>query len=74
MERPLAVIVLRAGHTLDTESLRKHVEAKFAKWWIPDDFVQVDALPRTGTGKIKKAELRQQFAGLLTTELAHRSP
>ncbi len=65
MERPLALIVLRADHTLDADALRRHIEDRFAKWWVPDAFVQVESLPRTGTGKIRKNELRSQFTDYL---------
>jgi non-ribosomal peptide synthetase component E (peptide arylation enzyme) len=33
-----------------------------ADWWIPNDVAFVDEMPHTATGKIKKIELRQQFA------------
>jgi len=37
-------------------------EGKVAKWWIPTDVEFVTELPHTATGKIKKIELRKQFA------------
>jgi fatty-acyl-CoA synthase len=33
-----------------------------ADWWIPNDAVFVEQLPHTATGKVKKIELREQFA------------
>jgi fatty-acyl-CoA synthase len=39
-----------------------YLEGKIAKWWMPDDVVFVDEIPHTATGKIKKIELRKQFA------------
>ena len=36
-------------------------EGKVAKWWLPDAIEFVDDLPHTGTGKIQKVALRQQF-------------
>jgi len=35
---------------------------KVAKWWLPDAVEFVDELPHTGTGKISKKDLREQFA------------
>jgi fatty-acyl-CoA synthase len=29
-----------------------------AKWWLPDEFVVVATLPKTGTGKLSKTALR----------------
>ena len=34
---------------------------QFAKFWLPDAFEFVDAIPRTSAGKFKKSELREQF-------------
>jgi fatty-acyl-CoA synthase len=33
-----------------------------AEWWIPDDVVFVESLPHTATGKVVKAQLREQYA------------
>ena len=60
-ERPLAVVVLRAGDKVTAEELRDFIAPKFAKWQLPDDFVFVDALPHTSTGKFLKSALRAQF-------------
>ena len=60
-ERPLAVVVLKAGTTANAQELRDHLEPKFARFWLPDDFAFVDAIPRTSTGKMMKAALREQF-------------
>ncbi|HXF67735.1 MAG TPA: long-chain fatty acid--CoA ligase [Burkholderiales bacterium] len=60
-ERPLAVVVPKPGQTLTQEELREHLAPKFAKFWLPDGFEFVDELPRTSTGKVMKARLREQF-------------
>jgi fatty-acyl-CoA synthase len=60
-ERPLAVIVLKQGMTAAPEELREHLAPKFARFWLPEAFVFVEAIPRTSTGKMLKAKLREEF-------------
>ncbi len=60
-ERPLAVVVLKAGESATPDELRDYLAPKFAKFWLPDGFEFVDAIPRTSTGKMMKATLREQF-------------
>jgi fatty-acyl-CoA synthase len=60
-ERPLAVVVLRAGDALSEDELRAHLAPKFAKFWLPDGFVFEKEMPRTSTGKILKAALRERY-------------
>ena len=60
-ERPLAAVVLRDGARCTADELRAYLAPKFAKFWLPDAFVFVDAIPRTSAGKFKKSELRAQF-------------
>ncbi|MFV3075158.1 long-chain fatty acid--CoA ligase [Niveispirillum fermenti] len=61
VERPLLVIVPRAGHTPDKDALMTHLAGEVAKWWLPDDIVFVAELPHTATGKLLKTELRKRF-------------
>jgi len=60
-ERPLAVVVLKDQKTATADELRAFLETKFSKWWMPEGFVFIDAIPRTSTGKFKKLELRDRF-------------
>ena len=61
-ERPLLVIVPAEGQQIDKQELLDFFKGKVADWWIPNDVAFVDELPHTATGKIKKIELRRQFA------------
>ena len=61
-ERPLAAVVLRDGVQASPEELRTHLSGEFAKWQLPERIEFIAAIPRTATGKFKKAELREQFA------------
>jgi fatty-acyl-CoA synthase len=61
MERPLACVVLKKGSSATKDELRAHLKGKFAAWWLPDDIVFIDAIPRTSTGKFQKLKLREMF-------------
>jgi fatty-acyl-CoA synthase len=60
-ERPLLLVVKRPGHALDRQAMLDFLVWRMAKWWLPDDVVFVDELPRTATGKVHKAQLREQY-------------
>jgi fatty-acyl-CoA synthase len=60
-ERPLALVVLREGARFDRMELCELLASRFAKWQLPDDFVVVDELPHTSTGKLLKSELRRRY-------------
>lgn len=62
-ERPLLVVVRKAGASLSREELLGFFEGRIAKWQIPDDVAFVDEIPHTATGKIQKLKLREQFKG-----------
>ncbi len=61
-ERPLLVVVKAQGRDIDRDEMLAFFKGKVADWWIPNDVVFVDELPHTATGKVKKIELRKQFA------------
>ncbi len=60
-ERPLAVVVLKEGQTATVKELLDYLRPQFVKWWLPDDVVFVESIPRTTTGKFLKMALREQF-------------
>lgn len=65
-ERPVAAVVVREGHDVTEEGLRSWLAERLAKWQIPDRFMFVDAIPRTGVGKFLKRELRDRYKDLFT--------
>ena len=67
-ERPLLIVVKVDGHDVDKDELLAYFDGKVATWWIPNDVQFVDELPHTATGKIKKIELRKQFADYVFPE------
>ena len=60
-ERPLLIIVPRAGSDVSKEAVLGFLEGKIAKWWMPDDVQIIDAIPHGATGKILKTALRERF-------------
>ncbi|WP_423197255.1 MULTISPECIES: 3-(methylthio)propionyl-CoA ligase [unclassified Cupriavidus] len=60
-ERPLLVVMKRAGMDVSREALLQFFEGKVARWWIPDDVAFVTDIPLTATGKMQKLKLREQF-------------
>ena len=61
-EVPAALVVLKPGEELAAEDLLTFLEARLAKFKMPRIVRFVDGqLPKTGTGKILKRELRESF-------------
>ena len=60
-ERPLLIVMPRAGATPTKKDLLGFFKGKVADWSIPDDVVFVDELPVGGTGKVQKTELRKTY-------------
>ncbi len=61
-ERPLACVVLCEGSSCSTDELCEHLSSRVAKWWIPDEYAFIDAVPKTSVGKFDKKVLRQALA------------
>jgi fatty-acyl-CoA synthase len=61
-ERPLACVVLKEGASCTAEELRRHLEPRVAKWWLPDEFAFIEEVPKTSVGKFDKKLLRKQLA------------
>jgi fatty-acyl-CoA synthase len=68
VERPVVVVALREGKTVDEPSLKAWIGERVAKWMIPDRVIFVDAIPRTGVGKFLKRDLRERYHDLLLTK------
>lgn len=58
-EVPHAVLVLKNGSKLDINQLVDFLTARLARYKIPRTATIVDELPRTASGKIRKADLRK---------------
>ena len=67
-ERPLAMVVLKAGQAVTVEDIKGHVQAfadagHISKFAVPDRVLFVDSLARTSVGKLNKKAMREQLAG-----------
>ncbi|MGA2471746.1 MAG: long-chain fatty acid--CoA ligase [Solirubrobacteraceae bacterium] len=62
-ERPRACVVLEPGASASADDLLAHLAPHFPKWWLPDEFIFVDSLPRSSVGKLDKRRLRAEQAG-----------
>ncbi len=60
-ERPLACVVVKPGENLTREDVLDFLEPRVAKWWLPDDVVFVEEIPKTSVGKFSKKDLRERF-------------
>jgi fatty-acyl-CoA synthase len=60
-ERPLACVVLVQGEDLSKEEILEFLDGRVASWWLPDDVVFIDEVPKTSVGKFSKKDLRDRF-------------
>ncbi|MEI3613077.1 long-chain-fatty-acid--CoA ligase [Pseudogracilibacillus sp. SO30301A] len=67
-EVPLALVVKREGYEGTTENeIIAYARARLAHFKAPKKVVFMDALPKNGSGKILKHELRNKFNKVFTT-------
>ena len=65
-ERPLAILVVRPGGSVDNAAVQKHVKTYadkgvISRFAIPDRIMFVEALDKTSVGKIDKKVLRAKY-------------
>jgi acyl-CoA synthetase (AMP-forming)/AMP-acid ligase II len=60
-EVPAAAVRLTEGSDLESLDLRAWAAERLAEYKVPKRYVAVDELPRTGTRKVQKQELRALF-------------
>ena len=58
---PLRVVRRREGQSLTEQELRDWAAERLAEYKVPQRIAFVDQLPRTGTDKVRKADLVQLF-------------
>jgi crotonobetaine/carnitine-CoA ligase len=60
-EAVVAFVVPAAGAALDVAAIDAHCRAQLARFKVPEEYVVVEALPKTSIGKIEKKALRQRL-------------
>ncbi|OEH94015.1 long-chain fatty acid--CoA ligase [Bacillus solimangrovi] len=62
-ERPVACVVLKDSYkdNVTKEDLLSFITPMFAKWWLPDDVVFMEEIPKTSVGKFLKRALREKL-------------
>lgn len=64
-ERPVVIAIKQQGSEITEDDLLNYYADKIAKWQIPDKVIFVDSIPLTGTGKMLKKDLRDQYGSVL---------
>jgi acyl-CoA synthetase (AMP-forming)/AMP-acid ligase II len=64
VEAVTAIVVPKDGCEIDTDRLRARLRERLGGFKAPKAIVSVTEMPRTATGKIRKAVLRDRFVDL----------
>jgi fatty-acyl-CoA synthase len=62
-ERPVAIVALADGATLDLPALTAHCRERLAGFKVPKELILRDSLPRNPSGKVLKRVLRAELDG-----------
>jgi fatty-acyl-CoA synthase len=62
-ERPVAIVVPKPEFkdTITKQDIIDHLAPLVAKWWLPEEVIFIDALPKTSVGKFDKKVMREQL-------------
>jgi fatty-acyl-CoA synthase len=60
-ERPILLVVRKAGAEVTPQQILDHLAGHVARWWLPDEILFVESLPHTATGKLLKTALREEY-------------
>jgi fatty-acyl-CoA synthase len=62
-ERPVACVapLPQFRGELSKEEILEFLKDRVAKWWLPDDVLFIEAVPKTSVGKFNKRALREQL-------------
>jgi fatty-acyl-CoA synthase len=60
-ERPLVAVVRSDQSAVSASDLRRYLEDKVPRWWLPEMWTFIDEIPRTSVGKFDKKRLRASF-------------
>jgi fatty-acyl-CoA synthase len=54
-------VVVKEGESVTKEEIIEFLDGRVAKWWLPDDVVFIDEVPKTSVGKFSKKDLRLKY-------------
>ncbi len=62
-ERPLACVVLKpeTRGKVGKEELMSYLKENVVGWWLPDDIIFIEEIPKTSVGKFSKRVLRELY-------------
>jgi fatty-acyl-CoA synthase len=55
------MLYLEKERNFSAAELNEFLATRFAKFWIPDGYHVIDAIPKTSVGKFLKSALREKF-------------
>ncbi|MFI5272716.1 MAG: long-chain fatty acid--CoA ligase [Ktedonobacterales bacterium] len=63
-ERPVAYVVPKPEYAgqITADEILDYLRPQVAKWWLPDEVLFIDAVPKTSVGKFSKRDLRERYA------------
>ncbi|HJT57509.1 MAG TPA: long-chain fatty acid--CoA ligase [Ktedonobacteraceae bacterium] len=69
-ERPVAYVVAKPDFVgqIPKDEIIEYLRPRVAKWWLPDDVIFVDAIPKTSVGKFNKKVLRARHQMYSTSQ------
>jgi fatty-acyl-CoA synthase len=62
MERPLACVVFKEGENASEEELNEFLLIQFPKYQLPEKYITLKEIPRTGIGKFDKRKMRKMYS------------
>ena len=68
IEAVTAVVVVKAGQSLDEQTVIEHCRRNMARFKVPQRVVFVESLPKNPSGKLLKRELRGKLKDLMSAE------
>jgi 3-(methylthio)propionyl---CoA ligase len=60
-ERPVLLVEIREGASIDDQAVLAALKDRVAPWWIPDTVIRLEKMPLASTGKIDKMQLRSEY-------------
>jgi fatty-acyl-CoA synthase len=49
-------------NSLTKQEIMDYLTPRVIKWWLPDDIVFIESVPKTSVGKFAKTRIREAYA------------